>query len=71
MAKALIGHLNGDLRTPSRLAVENARLRTRVHELEALVLRLAQTNDRLEAAHAELLEISLAELRERSQMQPA
>ena len=35
MAKALIGHLNSDLRTPA-LAVENARLRTRVAELEAL-----------------------------------
>lgn len=71
MAKALIGHLNGDVRMPSRLAVENARLRTRVSDLEALVLRLSQDNDRLETAHSELLEASLAELRECSHMQPA
>lgn len=51
MAKALIGHLNSDLRDP-RLAMENARLRTRVHELEALVLRLSEENDRLVAARA-------------------
>ncbi|WP_370248772.1 hypothetical protein [Nocardioides sp.] len=58
MAKALIGHLNSDLRDP-RLAVENARLRNRVAELESLVLRLSEENDRLVAARAaELLEVA-------------
>ncbi|MCL2542694.1 MAG: hypothetical protein FWE71_09600 [Nocardioidaceae bacterium] len=51
MAKALIGHLNSDLRDP-RLAVDNARLRNRVAELESLVLRLSEENDRLMAARA-------------------
>lgn len=51
MAKALIGHLNSDLRDP-RLAADNARLRARVGELEALVLRLSDENDRLIAARA-------------------
>jgi hypothetical protein len=51
MAKALIGYLNSDLRDP-RLAAENTRLRARVAELEALVLRLSQENDRLVAAQA-------------------
>lgn len=51
MAKALIGHLNSDLRDP-RLAVENARLRNRVAELESLVLRLSEENDELMAGRA-------------------
>ena len=55
MAKALIGYMNSDLRTPARLTAENTRLRTRVAELEALVLRLSQENDALAAAHAEAL----------------
>ena len=50
MAKALIGHLDSDLRIPSRIAAENQRLRARVSELEALTLRLAQENDALAAA---------------------
>ena len=50
MAKALIGYLNSDLRTPSHVSVENARLRRRVAELETLVLRLSEENDRLAAA---------------------
>lgn len=54
MAKALIGYMNSDLRTPARLSAENTRLRTRVAELEALVQRLSQENDAL-AAHAETL----------------
>ena len=66
MAKALIGHLNSDLRDP-RLAIENARLRTRVRELEALVLRLSQENDKLVAARAAEL-LDTAPLQE---MQPA
>ncbi|QYJ04561.1 hypothetical protein KUV85_02470 [Nocardioides panacisoli] len=51
MAKALVGHLNSDLRDP-RLALENARLRTRVAELESLVLRLSEENDELMAGRA-------------------
>ena len=66
MAKALIGHLDSDLRIPSRIAAENQRLRARVGELEALVLRLQQDNDRL--LHARLEGPAEAELQE---MQPA
>ena len=51
MAKALIGYMNSDLRDP-RLAAENSRLRARVGELEALVLRLSEENDKLVAARA-------------------
>lgn len=54
MAKALIGYLHSDPRTATRLATENARLRARVAELEALTLRLAQENDALAAAAAVL-----------------
>lgn len=55
MAKALIGYMTSDLRTPARLAGDNARLRARVGELEALVLRLQAENDALLAARAEAL----------------
>ena len=66
MAKALIGHLNSDFRDP-RLAVENARLRNRVAELESLVLRLSEENDKLVAARAaEILADDTAQ-----EMQPA
>ena len=44
MAKALMGHLNNDVRTASVLAVENSRLRRRVGDLESLVLRLQAEN---------------------------
>ena len=47
MAKALMGHVNSDVRTTAVLAVENQRLRRRVEDLEALVLRLQAENDRL------------------------
>lgn len=64
MAKALIGHLPGDLRNPARLVAENHRLRERVSELSTLVLRLQEENDKLtalQAAHlledAELAEV--------------
>jgi hypothetical protein len=64
MAKALIGYMNSDLRDP-RLTAENSRLRRRVAELEAIVLRLSEENDRLVAAQA-------AELFSRdSELQPA
>jgi hypothetical protein len=69
MAKALIGYMNSDLRTPARLVAENDRLRTRVGELEALVLRLTQENDKLTAARAvELLDLEHESMQE---MQPA
>jgi hypothetical protein len=69
MAKALIGYMNSDLRTPARLVAENDRLRTRVGELEALVLRLTEENDKLAAAQAAtLLDIEAASMQE---MQPA
>ena len=66
MAKALIGYLNSDLRDP-RTAADNARLRQRVAELESLVLRLSEENDRLVAARAAEL-LDAAPLQE---MQPA
>ena len=50
MAKALMGHVNSDARTTTVLTVENRRLRRRVEDLEALVLRLQADNDRLAAA---------------------
>jgi hypothetical protein len=66
MAKALIGYLDSDLRTPAHLSVENARLRARVRDLEELVLSLKQENDSLVQAHAaDLLDTSMQE------MQPA
>ena len=68
MAKALIGYMNSDLRDP-RLAAENTRLRARVTELEALVLRLSEENDKLVAARAaELLVDTAPRMQE---MQPA
>jgi hypothetical protein len=66
MAKALIGYLNSDLRDP-RTTAENARLRARVAELESLILRLTEENDRLVAARAAEL-LDTAPLQE---MQPA
>ncbi|GAW48643.1 MULTISPECIES: hypothetical protein [unclassified Nocardioides] len=69
MAKALIGYMNSDLRTPARLVAENDRLRSRVHELEALVLRLTEENDKLTAAQAvSMLDLENASMQE---MQPA
>lgn len=52
MAKALIGHLQQDRGLPARLAADNAQLRVRVAELEALVTRLMEENDRLAVASA-------------------
>ena len=69
MAKALIGFMNSDLRTPANLVAENARLRARVGELETLVLRLKEENDKLTAAQAvALLDLETASMQE---MQPA
>ena len=71
MAKALIGYMNSDLRTPANLVAENARLRARVGELEALVLRLTEENDKLAAQAARLLDIETAPMPETLQeMQP-
>ncbi|GEP36906.1 hypothetical protein NPS01_05690 [Nocardioides psychrotolerans] len=68
MAKALMGHIYSDLRDP-RLSADNARLRTRVRELEDLVLRLSEENDQLVAAQtADLHDLHAAPLQE---MQPA
>lgn len=46
MAKALLGYVGG---TDPRLADENHRLRRRVADLEAVVLRLQAENDTLAA----------------------
>ena len=52
MAKALIGHLQQDRGLPLRLAAENRQLRIRISELETLVTRLMEENDRLAVATA-------------------
>ena len=65
MAKALLGYMQSDLRTPHHLLADNARLRARVKELEQLVLTLKTENDSLVSAHADLLESSIQD------MQPA
>lgn len=62
MAKALIGYLNSDPRTPGHLSVENARLRARVRDLEELVTSLKEENDRLVSAHADLLDSEMQEM---------
>ncbi|MGH3351752.1 MAG: hypothetical protein ACRDPS_13885 [Nocardioides sp.] len=65
MAKALIGYMSSDLRTPAHLTAENARLRARVRELEDLVLSVKTENDALVAEHTADLDTSMQE------MQPA
>ncbi|HET7066118.1 MAG TPA: hypothetical protein VFI21_00785 [Nocardioides sp.] len=68
MAKALIGHLQQDRGFTARLAVENHQLRARIAELETLVTRLMEENDRLavtQAAH--VLDLDPDQL----EMQPA
>ena len=55
MAKALFGHVVSDPRGAARVGLENARLRARVADLEALVTRLQDENDRLVAERAEAL----------------
>jgi len=62
MAKALLGHLPTDPRTQHILASDNAKLRTRVAELTALVETLATENDVLVARVAELVDASITEL---------
>ncbi len=61
MAKALLGHLTSDVRTSAVLTVENRRLRRRVEDLEALVLRLQADNDRLAAAERDTRQAARAE----------
>jgi hypothetical protein len=66
MAKALVGYMNTtDPRVASRLAAENRRLRERVADLEAHVMRLQAENDALVAS------VSAEELLTVEQMQPA
>ena len=68
MAKALIGHLQQDRGLPIRLAAENRQLRVRIAELETLVTRLMEENDRLAVAQAaHVLELEP----EQREMQPA
>lgn len=55
MAKALLGYMNSDLQSAALLANENRRLRARVSDLEAVVIRLAEENDALIAEKAERL----------------
>lgn len=65
MAKALLGYMSSDLHTAQRLAAENRRLLTRIGDLEALVVRLQDENDKLTTTHAEAL------LEPIEEMQPA
>jgi hypothetical protein len=68
MAKALVGHLNRDMGLPNRIAAENALLRARVSDLEELVTRLMEENDRLAVAQAaRVLDLEP----EQREMQPA
>jgi len=68
MAKALIGFMSSDLHSTARLAAENRRLRERVVDLEAIVLRLKEENDALEAHRAAaMLDLDSGALQE---MQP-
>jgi hypothetical protein len=51
MAKALLGYMgNGDPRVLAQLTAESRRLRQRVADLEAHVMRLQAENDALAAA---------------------
>ncbi len=68
MAKALLGHLNTvDPRVTAHLVAENRRLRTRVADLEAHVLRLQADNDALVAATSDQPLLTL----DSESMQPA
>ncbi len=67
MAKALMGYVPSDARSADRLAIENARLRNRVADLEELAARLSQEIDALNDA---LIEARASELLS-SDLQPA
>jgi hypothetical protein len=71
MAKALIGHLQQDRGLPVRLAAENRQLLIRISELEALVTRLMEENDRLAVASAARALDSEHLESEHREMQPA
>lgn len=67
MAKALLGYLSStDPRVASQLTAETRRLRQRVADLEAHVLRLQSENDALAAALHDAPLLTLDE----SSMQP-
>lgn len=70
MAKALVGFMNTtDPRVVARLSSENRRLRERVADLEAHVMRLQTQNDALVAERdADLL--AMSEQINNEQMQP-
>lgn len=59
MAKAILGYVGGDI----HLRDDNARLRRRVRDLEALVMRLQAENDALQAElhHDDLLTVPRVE----------
>lgn len=62
MAKALLGYVNSDSQNSALLAGENRRLRARISDLEAVVIRLAEENDALVAERRLLAEAADAEL---------
>lgn len=68
MAKALLGTFHSDQRTAAHLLSENTRLRMRVRDLEDLIARLQDENDRMaKAAAVAILDLESGELKE---MQP-
>jgi hypothetical protein len=67
MAKALLGYVPTDARSTDLLAIENARLRNRVADLEELAARLSHEIDALNNA---LIEARASELLT-SDLQPA
>jgi len=67
MAKALLGYMSGsDPRVVAQLTAENRRLRQRLEDLEAHIMRLQAENDSLAAAVHESPLLTLDE-----SMQPA
>ncbi len=56
MAKALLGYVNSEQHSAALLAGENRRLRARISDLEAVVVRLAEENDALIAERRLLAE---------------
>jgi cell division protein FtsB len=68
MAKALVGYMNGtDPRVVAQLTGENRRLRQRVADLEAHVMRLQAENDALAASVSSESLLTVPD----DQMQPA
>lgn len=56
MAKALLGYVNSESQNAALVAEENRRLRARISDLEAVVIRLAEENDALIAERTLLTE---------------